>query len=106
MFIHHVTIIRPDTSSDFFYSAMNVLSNPAYIAMVDTAVQDGKILNQSLVVSEDDLTLEREITWDTEESFNDFLAEYVANVFPNYSDDFDVYNNIHSHLAFLTTETT
>lgn len=106
MFIHHVTITRLNTSADFFYSAMNVLSNPAYIAMLDTAVQDGRVLNQSLEVSVDDLTLDREITWSSEESFNEFFSAYTANVFPNYAEDFDAYNSIHNHQAFLITETT
>ncbi len=106
MFTHTVTIVRPDTSAAFFYDAEGILSNGAYQAMIATAQAQGKILSETFTVSPDQLTLVRQMTWDTVQSFNDFFAAYKANVHPNYEVDFSNYNLIHSHVAQLDTQTT
>jgi hypothetical protein len=104
MFLHRVTIHRPDTSSDFFYSANNVLSNQAYIDMVDAATAVGKIINTSLSLSNDELSIVREATWDDEASFFEFLEEYTTNVFPDYTAEFLSYNTAHNHIGVFESE--
>lgn len=106
MFTHTVIIVRPDTSAPFFYDAYNIFNSPSYVSMTEAAQNEGKILSMSTVISEDQLTLTRSVTWDSAESFTAFFDEYKTQVMPNYEAGFDYHNNQHSHVATLVTATT
>lgn len=103
MFKHKVIITRSDTSNPFFYDYDNILSKPEYINMRDIAKAEGKLLEENHVISSDGLILERNVIWDNEQSFNEFMLEWET-LFPTYRADLRAHNENHGHLAVFITE--
>lgn len=105
MYTHQVIIIRPDTTNEFYYYVNDVLNDSFYISLSAQAKTDGKILSEDLVISDDELILERTVVWDSKESFDDFLEQWLIYK-PNHKSDFQTYSQSVGHIALFTDNST
>jgi len=103
MFTHKVVIIRPDATNDFYYSVAGVLDDPFYINLATQAKADGKMISEELTVTSDNLMLERTVVWDSEQSFNDFLDQWLTHR-PNHRTEFQTYSKSVGHYAMLVVQ--
>lgn len=103
MYTHKVVIIRPDTTNDFYYNVAGVLDDPVYLELAAQAKTDGKMISENLVVASDGLMLERTVVWDSQQSFDDFLSQWLAHK-PNHRTEFQTYSQSVGHYAMLVTE--
>ena len=100
MYTHTVIIIRPDTTNDFYYNVNGTLSDPIYISLANQAKADGRIISEEMTISSDGLTLERKVIWDSEQSFTDFLNQWLIHN-PNYRAELQEYSGSVGHYAML-----
>jgi hypothetical protein len=103
MYTHKVVIVRSDTSNPFYYDVAGVLNDPFYINLSEQAKTDGKMISENLTVSSDGLILERTVVWDSEQSFTDFLNQWLAHS-PNHRTAFQTYSQSVGHYAMLGME--
>lgn len=103
MYTHKVVIIRPDTTNDFYYNVAGVLDDPVYADLAAQAKADGKMISEDLVVASDGLMLERTVVWDSQQSFDDFLDQWLVHR-PNHRTEFQTYSQSVGHYAMLVTE--
>lgn len=103
MFTHRVLITRENTSIPFFYHVDNVLRDPVYLHMVENAKSTGSLISENLSISEDNLTLERVVVWNSVESFEEFkLAWYSYR--PDYHEVLQNYASENSHICMIIKE--
>jgi hypothetical protein len=100
MYTHIVIIIRPDTTNDFYYNVNGTLNDPVYISLANQAKADGRIISEEMTISSDGLTLERKVIWDSEQSFTDFLNQWLIHN-PNYRAELQEYSGSVGHHAML-----
>lgn len=103
MFTHRVLIIRGDTDIPFFYNVDTVLQDPTYLQMTETAKSNGSLISENMNISEDNLTLERVVVWDSVESFEAFKTAWYSYR-PDYYDTMLNYSNINGHMCMVIKE--
>jgi hypothetical protein len=96
MFKNSITLLRYDTTSDFFYDHDGVLNDPVYIALADRYKSENKLISET-INNTDELTFVRETTWDSEISFDEFLSEWYQYR-PEYLSDIQFYCIDHNHV--------
>ena len=100
MYTHRVIIMRNTLEDEFFYMAKNILEDPDYINMSTIAKNNGKMISDEINITSDGLVLERTVTWDSVESFDEFLNQWLT-IKPNYKIEMEQYNTEHNHTAVL-----
>ena len=100
MYTHQVVIIRQDTTNDFYYNVNGTLNDPVYVSLANQAKVDGIIISEEMNISTDELTLERKVVWDSEQSFTDFFNQWLVYR-PNYRAELQTYSKSVDHHAML-----
>jgi len=103
MYSHKVVLYRNNTIYNFFYDEFNILNDPFYIDLISKYKLNGSIISENQNVSEDELVFEKTIIWNTQESFESFYNEYIAQ-YPDYRDKFDKYNKNVEHIGIFLKE--
>lgn len=103
MFTHKVLIIRDNTNIPFFYEVDNVLQDPVYLQMVETAKGTGSLISENISITEDNLTLERVVVWDSVESFEEFKITWYSYR-PDYYETMLNYSNEHGQICLVIKE--
>ena len=102
MYTHQVVIIRQDTTHDFYYNVNGTLTNPTYVDLANQAKATGKMISEEMTISTDGLILERKVVWDNEQSFTDFLNQWLIYS-PDYRTELQEYSRSVGHHAMLVT---
>ena len=102
MYTHQVVIIRQDTTNDFYYNVNGTLTSPTYVDLANQAKATGKMISEEMTISTDGLILERKVVWDNEQSFTDFLNQWLIYS-PDYRTELQEYSRSVGHHAMLVT---
>jgi hypothetical protein len=103
MYIHKVTITRPDTSAPFFYT--DLLSNPVYLEFKKSYLDSGKLLNETVMQSPNNLIMIRVLAFASKEDFDYMMTNWAANN-KFYVNNFLKYIEDHNHTVTFETSTT
>jgi hypothetical protein len=101
MFMHTVIIIRPNTDDPFYYEYAGTFSKLEYIELSSRFKSEGRLLSEEYKISDNNLILERSATWNSQQSYQDFLDEWEA-LYPTHRRDLQSYSTDRGHVAMLT----
>jgi len=98
-----LTITRPDTSAPFWFDS-NV-KPPLYDQMAQTFLDGGMVLSIDVAVSQDELVLNRTVSFNTEADFHS-VVDQITQQLPTVYADRTIYNQFHNHVmitSFITS---
>ena len=93
--------IRENQDAPFYVFINNLIEDPGSMGMLRNAPG---FLDHQYNVSEDGLTLTRATSWETEESYYNFLYMWLDQ-HPSYVIDYSTYNTQNNHNHSVTYET-
>jgi hypothetical protein len=67
------TVVRPNNSTSFYEDHADTTTLASYIQ--DTYISTNKMIEKTTTISDDGLTSVTEITWDSSDSWNEFLTD-------------------------------
>lgn len=102
MYIHKVTITRPDTSNAFYYASL--LASPTYVEFRRPFLESGKLLDETVIQSPDTLTMVRVLTFETKEDFDEMILSWSQNN-NFYVNKFLEYIQAHNHSVRFEVDT-
>ena len=103
MYIHKVTVTRPDTSNAFYYASL--LASPTYVEFKQPFLESGKLLDETVIQSPDTLTMVRVLTFMSKEDFDEMMLAWAEkNSF--YVKRFLEYIELHKHSVTFEVLTT
>ena len=102
MYIHKVTVTRPDTSNAFYYSSL--LSSPVYVEFKRPFLESGKLLDETVIQSPDTLTMVRVLTFMSKEDFDEMMLAWAENN-NFYVKKFLEYIEAHNHSVTFEVDT-
>ena len=102
MYIHKVTVKRPDTSNAFFYESL--LSSSTYIEFRRPFLESNKLLDETVIQSPDALIMVRVLTFATKEDFDNMMLSWSQNN-NFYVKKFLEYIETHNHSVTFEVDT-
>lgn len=102
MFKVIVEVTRPDQTFPFYVLAEGFFEKEIEMGMLRKAPG---FVDHVYQISNDELTFTRTTTWENEDSYYNFLYQWL-DAKPEYVIDYSNYNSDHNHILVTTFETT